>query len=77
MSEQPEMPHPFQAGDTVAYAESFLARQNKCPSEMPVARGEVIALHTLYNGSILADIEWDKPGLPKRVNVKNLVCVGG
>jgi hypothetical protein len=29
-------------------------------------------LHHLDEGIILADIEWNKPGLPKRVNVKNL-----
>lgn len=77
MSAQPQRPHAFQAGDTVAYSKSFLARQNKCLAEMPIARGKVVALHTLRSGSILADIEWDKPGLPKRVNVKNLVSVRG
>ena len=75
--EQPTMPHRIQVGDTVVYTKSFLNRQNQYPSEMPVARGKVNALHTLDEGAILADIEWDKPGLPKRVNVKNLCCVGG
>jgi hypothetical protein len=43
-----------------------------CPS----AQGKVKALHRLDSGIILADIAWNKPGLPMRVNVKNLCCLG-
>jgi hypothetical protein len=39
---------------------------------MPSAQGKVKVLHRLDTGVILADIAWNKPGLPKRVNVKNL-----
>jgi hypothetical protein len=35
----------------------------------------VTALHPLGTDTILADIEWDKPDLPGRVNVKNLSTV--
>ena len=67
-----EMPQPIIVGDNVAYSERFLDRQNHYPSNMPLAQGEVTAIHRLDKGVILADIEWDKPGLPKRVNVKHL-----
>lgn len=66
------MPQPIIVGDNVAYSERFLDRQNHCPSDMPSAQGKVKAVHRLNNGDILADIEWDKPGLPKRVNIKHL-----
>jgi hypothetical protein len=64
--------HTIQVDDTVAYSDAFLNRQNRYPSDMPSAQGKVKILHRLDNGIILADIEWNKPGLPKRVNVKNL-----
>jgi hypothetical protein len=66
------MPHPIIVGDTVAYSERFLDRQNHSPSDMRSAHGRVKAIHRLDSGVILADVEWDKPGLPKRVNVKHL-----
>jgi hypothetical protein len=66
------MPQPIIVGDTVAYSERFLNRQNHYPSDMPSALGTVKAIHRLNSGVILADIEWDKPALPKRVNVKHL-----
>lgn len=66
------MPQPIIVGDNVAYSERFLDRQNHYPNDMASAQGKVKALHRLDSGAILADIEWDKPGLPKRVNVKHL-----
>jgi hypothetical protein len=66
------MSHEIEVGDTVAYNDSFLARQNRCPSDLPSARGKVNVLHRLDSGVILADIEWNSRGLPKRVNIKNL-----
>lgn len=66
------MSHAIEVGDTVAYSDTFLDRQNLCPSDMPSAQGKVTVLHRLDSGVILADIAWNKPGLPKRVNVKNL-----
>jgi hypothetical protein len=62
----------IKVGDTVAYSDSFLDRQNQCLSNMRSAQGNVKALYHLNEGIILADIDWNKPGLPKRVNVKNL-----
>jgi len=72
-----KMAHAIQVGDTVAYSQIFLDRQNQYPNNMPSAQGKVKFLHRLDNGIILVDIEWNKPGLPKRVNVKNLCLVGG
>jgi SpoVK/Ycf46/Vps4 family AAA+-type ATPase len=54
------------------YSDSFIKRQNRYPTDMPSAQGKVKVLHRLDNGVILADIAWNKSGLPKRVNVKNL-----
>jgi hypothetical protein len=75
VSDQSQMTHGIQVGDTVAYSQSFLHRQNLTPDSMPIAQGKVKLLHRLGKGIVLVDIEWDKPGLPKRVNVKNLFCV--
>ena len=66
------MSHRIIVGDSVDYSDSFLNRQNQYPSNMPSAQGKVKALHYLDKGIVLADIEWNKPGLPKRVNAKNL-----
>jgi hypothetical protein len=66
------MPHRIQIGDTVAYTDSFLDRQSRHHRNMASAHGKVLALHYLKTGTILADIQWDKPGLPKRVNIKYL-----
>jgi hypothetical protein len=66
------MSHQINVGDTVAYSERFLDRHSHYFSAMPSAQGTVNALHCLDGGIILADIEWNKPGLPKRVNVNNL-----
>ncbi len=60
-------------GDTVAYAQAFLSRHRQYPNGMSSALGIVKALHCLQNGTILADILWNKPDLPKRVDVKNLM----
>lgn len=66
------MPDPIDVGDTVAYTRNFLDRHSQYRSDMPIARGKVRALYQLKSGVTLADIEWNKPGLPKRVNVRNL-----
>jgi hypothetical protein len=69
------MPHRITIGDTVAYTDSFIDRHSRYPSGIQSAQGKVTALHTLKSGSILADIQWNKPGLPKRVNIKNLTLI--
>jgi hypothetical protein len=66
------MSHRIIVGDTVAYSDSFLNHHNRYPGETPSAKGKVKTLHYLDKGIVMADIEWNKPGLPKRVNAKNL-----
>lgn len=63
--------HTFQIGDIVALSETFVERHSRYANSMSIARGKVTAIHYLDKVT-LADIQWDKPGLPKRVNVKNL-----
>ena len=72
VSDQSTMAQRIQVGDLVAYSHTFLDRQNTYPTPVPSVQGKVKALYRLDTGIILADIEWNKPGLPKRVNVKNL-----
>ena len=64
------MSHAIQVGDTVAYSGTFVDRQHLCPRDLPSARGKVTALRRLDSGVILADIEWDIHGMPKRVNIR-------
>jgi hypothetical protein len=74
MTRIPESPHGIQVGDTVAYTHKFLDRNSRYPNDLPSANGTVKALHRLDNGIVLADIDWNRSGLPKRVNVKNLAA---
>ncbi|HVX10267.1 MAG TPA: hypothetical protein VHC22_03645 [Pirellulales bacterium] len=67
------MPYRINIGDMIAYTDTFLDRQSRYHPDMLSAQGKVTALHHLNSGQILADIEWDKPGLPKRVNIKFLI----
>lgn len=67
-----EHPPGIQVGDTVAYSQAYLDRNSRYPNGLAAAEGTVKALHRLESGTVLADIDWNKPGLPKRVNVKNL-----
>jgi hypothetical protein len=60
-------------GDAVAYTQEFLDRNSRYPNDLPAAQGKVKALHRLDNGTVLADIDWSIPGVPKRVNVKSLM----
>jgi hypothetical protein len=69
----PKMPHQINIGDTVAYTNAFLDRQSRYHPDMLSAHGKVTALHHLKKGELFADIEWNKPHLPKRVNIKFLI----
>ena len=64
---------PIQVGDIVGYSKAFLQSTGQYTGDAPFARGKVISLHPLGTETILAEIEWDKPDIPDRVNVKNLV----
>ena len=41
--------------------------------DLMYARGTVKAIHRIANDIMMADVEWDTAGLPKRVYVKDLV----
>jgi hypothetical protein len=66
---------PIKVGDVVGYSKAFLQSTGQYTGDAPFARGKVTALHPLGTETILAEIEWDKPDLPDRVNVKNLSTV--
>ena len=59
------------AGDTVAYSRTWLQSTGQLTGHTPFARGRVKSLIPL-GSLILAEIEWNTPDLPQRVNVKNL-----
>ena len=65
---------PIQVGDAVAYSKAFLQSIGCYTGDMPQARGKVTALVPIGQ-TVLAEIEWDRPDLPGRVNVKNLCSV--
>lgn len=58
-------------GDQVAYSKKFLQSTGQYTGDAPFARGKVTRIVPL--GSLtLAQIEWNVPDLPNRVNVANL-----
>ena len=63
----------IQRDDTVAYNRGYLHRQNVQSDKLVSARGKVTALHRIAAGVVLADVDWDTPGLSKWVYVKDLV----
>jgi hypothetical protein len=73
MANRPRESPVIQVGDTVAYTETFIERHGPHLKDAQSAQGQVTALHDLESGATLADIDWNKPGLPKRVNVKKLI----
>ena len=68
---------PIQVGDRVAYSKKFLQSTGQYAGDVPHARGTVTALKPLGTDVTLAEIAWDRDGLPERVNVKNLTTVKG
>jgi hypothetical protein len=66
---------PIQVGDTVGYSKQFLQSTGQYTGEVPFARGKVTSLLTIGDSATLAEIDWDKPDLPPRVNVKNLSTI--
>jgi len=72
MSDWRTRSQPIQVGDIVGYSKAFLQSTGQYTGDAPFARGKVTSLHPLGTETILAEIEWDKPDLPSRVNVRNL-----
>lgn len=66
---------PIRVGDRIGYSKAFLQSTGQYTGDVPLARGEVTGLTTLGKDTTLAVIAWDRPGLPERVNVKNLSTV--
>jgi len=67
----------IRVGDTVAYSKAFLQSTGQVTGDVPHARGKVTALRELSEDVTLAEIDWDKPDLPGRVNVRNLTTTRG
>jgi len=62
---------PIRAGDIVTYSKIWLHSTRQLTGEISVARGRVKSLIP-FGSQVLAEIEWNAPNLPQRVNVKNL-----
>ena len=77
MSDWVKRTRKIQVGDTVAYSQSFLQSIGQFTGDMPRARGKVTSLVPISKEVTLAEIDWDKPDLPHRVNVKNLTTKKG
>ena len=56
-----------QVGDHVAYRLGT--------GDLVSVRGKVIAVFKTQDGKTLADVEWDKLGEPRRLNIANLTKV--
>lgn len=63
-------------GDKVAYSVQFLKSIGEFSGEIPAARGVIKEIKQIAPDLQLAVIEWITPGLPEKVNVKNLAKVG-
>jgi hypothetical protein len=64
----------LQVGDMVAYSKQFLKAISCYTGDMPQARGKITALIPIGEVT-LAEITWNLPDLPDRVNVENLCHV--
>lgn len=66
---------PIKVGDIVGYSKAFLQSTGQLTGDAPFARGKVLDIQPLGADILLAEIEWDKPDLPNRVNVKSLSTI--
>src|SRR5262245_51484731 len=71
-----ERARPIKVGDRVAYSAAFLQNTGQFAGDLPHAKGLVVGLVQLGE-TTLAEIDWDTPEIPRRVNVANLCQVGG
>jgi hypothetical protein len=65
----------IQPGDRVAYTPAWLRSTGTYSGDLPQAKGKVLGLQVISPDVTLAEIEWDRPDLPARVNVRNLCRV--
>ena len=75
MTEWAKRTQAIKVGDTVGYSKQFLQSTGQYTGDVPLARGKVTALHPIGSDVTLAEIDWDRPDIPPRVNVKNLSTV--
>jgi len=75
MSNWTKRTQPIKVGDTVGYSKQFLQSTGQYTGDAPFARGNVTELLSLGSDTVLAEIDWDRPNLPPRVNVKNLSTI--
>jgi hypothetical protein len=67
-----ESPHPpLKPGDRVAYASRFLKNTGQHTGDIPFARGTITGL-TPMGQTQLANVAWDREGIPGKVLVANL-----
>lgn len=64
----------IEVGDRVCYSRTFLQSTGQYTGDSPQGRGVVKAL-VPRGQTTLAEIEWNIPDLPRRVNVANLSLV--
>jgi hypothetical protein len=67
VSDQSNMSHTIQVGDTVAYR----AENGEI---LGTARGKVLGVFRTRDGKTFADVEWDQLMMPKRVRVERLTA---
>jgi hypothetical protein len=63
-------------GDTVQYRAEWLRNVGIYMGDLPRAKGRVVKLTEYGKTTTIADVEWDLPGIPTRVNTANLHKVG-
>lgn len=61
-------------GTKVAYSKKFLQSISEVTGAMPFASGKVTRLSPLGD-KIIAEVNWDRPGIPVRVITDNLIPV--
>jgi hypothetical protein len=67
--------HTFRIGDRVQYSTLFLRSIGCYTGEICFAKGQITWLQQFgskVSGTTLATIDWDKPGIPDKVNTFNL-----
>lgn len=74
MTNWQERTQPIQVGMRVGYSKAFLQSTGQLIGDVPFARGEVTAVVPIGQ-TLFAEVRWDTPDLPSRVNVRNLATV--
>lgn len=62
----------MKVGDRVRYSPQWLKNTGQQTGDICFAKGIIEGILILSKETSIAVIEWDTPGLPDKVNVKNL-----